>query len=170
MEYHTIEHTADVGIEVSAASLEELFSGAAEGMLSIMLGGVEIAPTASTEVEIQAGDLAELMFKWLNELIFLVGARGLALGAVQVRSVTAGGDGRERGAAGDAAEEAGAAATADDAPGPGRSASSIAATVGGVPLDEVEGSLETEIKAATYHELSVERRDGAWRARVIFDV
>lgn len=168
MEYHTIEHTADVGIEVSAASLEELFSGAAEGMLSIMLGGAEIAPTASTEVEIQAGDLAELMFKWLNELIFLVGARGLALGAVQVRSVTAGGDGRERGAAGDAAEEDGVAATADDAPG--RAASSIAATVGGVPLDEVEGSLETEIKAATYHELSVERRDGAWRARVIFDV
>ena len=39
------------------------------------------------------------------------------------------------------------------------------------PADELEGSVETEVKAATYHDLAL-RQTAAneWRARVVFDL
>ena len=42
----------------------------------------------------------------------------------------------------------------------------LRATARGVPVDEVPSS----VKAATFHGLRVEERDGIWRAEVIFDV
>ncbi len=66
-----IEHTADVGIEVEADSLEELFEGAAVGMSCLMLDIGKVRGVEEREVSIHASDLAEMMFKWLNELLFL---------------------------------------------------------------------------------------------------
>lgn len=42
----------------------------------------------------------------------------------------------------------------------------------GEPADMIRHAFETEIKAVTYHELSVthEEASGEWRARVLFDV
>lgn len=40
----------------------------------------------------------------------------------------------------------------------------------GEKLDYDRHEFETEIKAVTYHQLSVTREQGRWRARVIFDV
>ncbi len=49
-------------------------------------------------------------------------------------------------------------------------ATSVAATVRGEEFDPErhEGSLL--LKAATYHRVSVERRDGGWKAFVMFDI
>lgn len=47
---------------------------------------------------------------------------------------------------------------------------SLRAVVAGEPVDPVRHHLHGEVKAVTWHGLSVERRDGAWRARVILDV
>ena len=47
---------------------------------------------------------------------------------------------------------------------------SLRAVVAGEPVDPVRHRLHGEVKAVTWHGLSVERRDGAWRARVILDV
>ncbi len=46
----------------------------------------------------------------------------------------------------------------------------LAATVRGERADPHRHRLVREIKAVTYHGLVVERRDGGWVARVIFDV
>jgi SHS2 domain-containing protein len=40
----------------------------------------------------------------------------------------------------------------------------------GERFDPAVHSIETEIKAATYHGLRLERKDGGWTARMIFDV
>ncbi len=137
MRFRTIEHTADVGIEVEAAGLEELFSGAARAMFSLMVGGVEAGRSIERLVELDATDLEELLFKWLNELIFFVSAEGIALSTFDVTEVK-----EDR----------------------------LSARVLGGPLEDVREGLELEIKAATYHELSVEQRGDGWYARVIFDV
>ena len=42
----------------------------------------------------------------------------------------------------------------------------LKATARGVPVDEVPSS----VKAATFHGLRVEERDGSWRAELVFDV
>ncbi|HVN63606.1 MAG TPA: archease [Candidatus Binataceae bacterium] len=47
---------------------------------------------------------------------------------------------------------------------------SIAATLFGEPFDRKRHQLLTEIKAVTYHQLSVECVKGGWHARIIFDI
>ena len=46
----------------------------------------------------------------------------------------------------------------------------IRARLVGEKLDYERHNFETEIKAVTYHQLSVTCENGRWRARVIFDV
>lgn len=137
MRFNTIEHTADIGIEVEASSLEELFGGAGQAMFSIMVDPGTVEPALCREVSLDATDLAELMFKWLNELIFLVSAQRLMFSEFEVRSA-----GEHR----------------------------LEAVVKGEKIDPARHRLELEIKAATYHDMEVSRRDGQWYARVIFDV
>ena len=100
MKCRTIEHTADLGIEVEADSVEEL------------------------------------MFKWLNELLYVLAAEELLLSRFEVKRV----EGLR-----------------------------LEAVVVGEPVDPARHRLG-EIKAATYHQMLVERRNGSWFARVIFDV
>jgi SHS2 domain-containing protein len=87
LRFNTIEHTADTGIEVEAESLEDLFAGAARAMFSIMVDLDGVEPVLARNISLQASDLAELMFRWLNELIFVVSADRLVLGDFEVRSV-----------------------------------------------------------------------------------
>ena len=46
----------------------------------------------------------------------------------------------------------------------------LEAEVGGEKLDLARHSLKREVKAVTYHGLTVKRRDKRWEAQVIFDV
>jgi len=46
----------------------------------------------------------------------------------------------------------------------------LKAEVGGEKLDLARHSLKREVKAVTYHGLTVKRRDKRWEAQVIFDV
>jgi SHS2 domain-containing protein len=47
---------------------------------------------------------------------------------------------------------------------------SVRAVVAGEPFDPSRHHLHGEVKAVTWHGLSVEQRGGAWHARVILDV
>jgi SHS2 domain-containing protein len=132
----TIEHTADHGIEVEADSVEELFEGAASGMFSIIVNLSTVSARESRTIAIEADDLEELMFKWLNELLYVLAAEELLLSRFEVKRV----EGLR-----------------------------LEAVVVGEPVDPARHRLG-EIKAATYHQMLVERRNGSWFARVIFDV
>ncbi len=71
--YETFEHTADVGLRVRAATLEELFSEAARGLFSLIVESFdEIEPTKQFEIVVpgQPEAIDYLMFDWLNELLF----------------------------------------------------------------------------------------------------
>jgi SHS2 domain-containing protein len=46
----------------------------------------------------------------------------------------------------------------------------LEATVKGEPFDPARHSIKTEIKAVTYHQVSVREDAGKWTGRVIFDV
>lgn len=135
--YRTIEHTADIGMEVEANTLPELFEGAAYAMSSMMADPAGSVDEVEREVGLEAADLVELMFLWLNELLFLAESGGLVLSGFDV-----------------AVEGTG-----------------LRAVCRGEPLDPGKHSMKSEIKAATYHELLVERSgERGWKARVIFDV
>ncbi len=46
----------------------------------------------------------------------------------------------------------------------------LMANLGLQPFDSATDRIEQEIKAVTYHQISVTEKSGRWRARVIFDV
>jgi SHS2 domain-containing protein len=67
----TFEHTADLGLRVFASDLPNLFRTAGEGLFDVIVanrGDVQIFVTES--VVLSAETTEDLLFKWLNELIF----------------------------------------------------------------------------------------------------
>ncbi len=151
-----IDHAADVGLDVVAPTLGELFARAAAGMACLIhgadLGGDTPDPTAAAtsgrgargpsrreplverRLTLSADDPATLLRAWLRELLHWHEAEGLTL----------------RDTSFDVLDE-----------------THVEATVALAP-DTVEPI--REIKGVTLHGLVVERRDGGWVGRVIFDV
>jgi len=50
------------------------------------------------------------------------------------------------------------------------SSEAIDATLTTTPFDPLRHEILREIKAVTYHQIDVTRKDGVWKARVIFDL
>ena len=46
----------------------------------------------------------------------------------------------------------------------------LGGSAGGEPIDPIRHKIYTEIKAVTYHEMAVEKRNDRWHARIIFDI
>lgn len=67
-----LDHTADIGIVVSAQSLEEIFALAAKGMMGAIIPTGRIEEKVTRPVTVTAGDLEELLVNWLSELNFLL--------------------------------------------------------------------------------------------------
>ncbi|MDX1392834.1 MAG: archease [Gemmatimonadota bacterium] len=135
-----LDHTADVGISVRAASLRELFHRAALGMFHLVYAdetGSASSPSPEgieRPIVVEGVDVAALLVRWLRELLYLDESEA-------ARYVDA---------------------TLDDI-----AETRLAGRVrtGSSPTPPVR-----ELKGVTYHDLEVAREDGGWRARVVFDV
>lgn len=135
--YEVIEHTADIGLRVSAATLEELFAEAGRGLLALIVENPEaVEPRQSLDLALSAAAVEYLLFDWLAELLRVFDSRHLLLGAFQVQI-----DGL-----------------------------ALHARASGEPADPARHRLLREIKAITYHRLSVERANSGWRAEFIVDI
>ena len=76
--FETFDHTADIGLRVEAASLEELFVEAARGLMSLLLENVhDVRPTVEESISLVGSEVDYLLFDWLNELLFHFESRGL---------------------------------------------------------------------------------------------
>jgi len=70
--FETFEHTADIGLRITASSWEELFSEAGRGLFSLIVANLDdVRETESRQVEIAGKDKDYLLFDWLNELLAL---------------------------------------------------------------------------------------------------
>lgn len=73
-----IEHTADAGVEITAASREELFVLGARALYQLTLDYDAVGCERELRLELAAPDFAELFHEWLAELLYLFDARSLA--------------------------------------------------------------------------------------------
>jgi SHS2 domain-containing protein len=71
MRYQLVDHTADFGIRVFGASLEELFRNAAFGLFDQLTDLQRIRGTSRQSVSVKGDDYPDLMVNWLRELLFL---------------------------------------------------------------------------------------------------
>ena len=74
--YETFDHTADVGVRVSAPDLAGLFREAARGLLSLLVEDVHsVNPVQRVTIKLQEADREYLLFDWLRELLYLYDAQ-----------------------------------------------------------------------------------------------
>ena len=71
MGYRQIDHTADVGLIISADSLSALFDDAARGMFSLIVEGDAPGAVETRSIRIAADDREGLLVDWLRELLYL---------------------------------------------------------------------------------------------------
>lgn len=83
-----IEHTADVGLKITAPSIEQLFMLAAEGMFEIIIPERKVNSTEKIKVTVNAIDREELIINWLSELNFLFQTRQFLLKKVAALEIS----------------------------------------------------------------------------------
>ena len=66
-----IEHTADIGLTAYGQNLAEAFGNAAYGLFSIMTDTRKVRRIESRKIELHANSPEDLLFEWLNHLIYL---------------------------------------------------------------------------------------------------
>ena len=75
--YQLFDHTADIGLDVTAPTLRLLFEQAAFALFDVMLESAtgDAADLDAVEICVEAADLEELMVRWLAELLSLHDAK-----------------------------------------------------------------------------------------------
>jgi SHS2 domain-containing protein len=74
--YREIEHTADVGIEVTADNLPALFASAGEALYALIVDPATINLDADISISATGNDPEELLHAWLCELLALFNVQG----------------------------------------------------------------------------------------------
>ena len=72
--YEYLEHTADLKFKAYGKSLEELFKNSALAMLNTITNTKKIKKSKEFKINVKGKDQEELLFEFLNELIFLLDA------------------------------------------------------------------------------------------------
>jgi len=139
--FREIDHTGDIGIQVTASTLPQLFERAAAGTVRVLTDPNTIRPTDATAITVDGHDLEALMVRWLSELNYRHTVDHVLYGAFEVGSI-------------DETDES----------------LTLTATVRGEPIDPDRHPVYTEIKAITFHGLDVHRTDDGWAVQVIFDM
>jgi SHS2 domain-containing protein len=68
--YEIFEHTADMGLRVRGATLNELFAEAGRGLASMLIENSErVRPLEARTFQIDANDRVDLMVDWLSQLL-----------------------------------------------------------------------------------------------------
>jgi len=77
MGYEYLEHRADIGMRVSADTLEGIFQDAAEGLFNIIYDAHTVSPIKSFSLLVQAPTLEFLVIEFLNEIVSLMDRKGI---------------------------------------------------------------------------------------------
>jgi SHS2 domain-containing protein len=83
--YELIDHTADVGIRVMAASLDALFETAALALTELMTDTTMVEPRLERTVDVKEESLDLLLVCWLQEVLYLIDTEGLVFSVFEVR-------------------------------------------------------------------------------------
>ncbi|WP_049983304.1 archease [Halorubrum sp. BV1] len=168
MTYALRDHTADVAVEATGETLSELFAAVADGLTA---ASCESVPTTGDRFAftVRAERPEALLFDYLDRLIYERDVRAVLpadhrCSVSGSRTTTADTTTSDTTTADTTAVDTTAAEGAD---GRDDDAWTVDASARGVPLDDVTAR---EIKAVTYSEMTLERRDGEWYAYVVFDV
>ncbi|MEM1578383.1 MAG: archease [Archaeoglobaceae archaeon] len=71
MKYRFVDHTADIAFEVYGSTLEEMLENSAYAFYHAFVDVTKLKGNERKIVEVEAEEEDLLLYKWLNELLFL---------------------------------------------------------------------------------------------------
>src|SRR5439155_288368 len=83
-DYEFFEHTADIGVRVTGATLAELFVNAARAMYEALGELQKSGARSQKSVELTAASLEDLLHDWLAELLYEVEANHILYDEMKV--------------------------------------------------------------------------------------
>ncbi len=139
--YNIIDHSADIGLEIEADTVESLFESAAVGMISIIADSNEVKSDAHFDIILSEATYEDLLVEWLKELLFIFASNNYILNKFKIK-----------------VEETDS------------ERKSLTAKCYGELFNPEKHPLKTEIKNVTYHKLNVSHSSSKWKGTVIFDL
>lgn len=141
MPYRFIDHTADIAVEVEAASMEDLFALACHAWRDAALESCDTCSTDSRFITLSANNYEELLITLLNELNYLLYSGRWSFNSVGSIELNKFADGV-----------------------------TVNAEVLGEDYNSETERIKVEIKAVTYHDIRIEEHEGRFGTRIVFDI
>ncbi len=138
--FELFEHKADVGVRGFGRTLEEAFEECAKSMFSVMVDLGEVEAKEPVKMEVEAADKEQLLVNFLNELLYLQDVKEMMFNRFDLYITDGTGKWRLEGKA------------------------------FGERINKEKHEFKTEVKAASYHQLKVEKQAGKWVAQCVIDV
>jgi SHS2 domain-containing protein len=89
--YETFDHTADLGLRVRAATLDQLFAEAGEALFSVIVEDFgTVRPLRQVNMQVAGADRVFLLFDWLKELLYYFDSEHLLFARFEVHVGPAG--------------------------------------------------------------------------------
>jgi len=158
--YRFLEHATDAVVEAEGKSIWEAFAAAADAAVDLTLDRDLVAEDGHVEIRAEGEDLSYLLYSWLEEIVFALITRGFAIRRVEI----------DEGASSDL--DAAAAYDGGSGSSSGNNAEPLVihARAYGEPLDLGRHGFRVEIKAPTFHEMSITRSETGASVRFLLDL
>ena len=131
---------ADLAFEAEGDSVVELFHAATEALLQTLADPLTVAVTWERKIEHVCGDLDELLFEWLSDLVYWKDAAGVVFHDADLSVIQDG------------------------------TTWTLAAVLRGAPVDQSTQTLHNDVKGVTKHLYHVKQQGMRWYAQVVIDV
>ena len=87
-DYTLLDHTADLGIKLRGTDLKNLFEAAGLTLMHLMIRGESSGKAHSINISVSGKDLADLMVRWLGEILYLFEGEHLVVTSIHIDSVS----------------------------------------------------------------------------------
>lgn len=139
-EFNFLDHPADIAVEIKAESIEKLFEIAAEAWKSSALESVSTESPFELHINIESLTMEELLVEFLSELNFILFSRRLVFSKIKNLSIIQ------------------------------DSTLRLQSVIYFEDFNPLKHQIKAEIKAITFHQMSIEKTDSGFFTRMIFDI
>lgn len=138
--FEFLEHTADVYVAAYGATIEEAFENAALAMFEVMIDTRAVKPELKETVQVVAEDKYALLYAWLEKLLLKFEIEGKLYRKFKVKICKK------------------------------LAGYTLEAEIFGEPFDPKRHPSRVAVKAVTYHQMEITKKDGGFSAKVILDI
>lgn len=138
--YRFLEHMTDAVIEAYGDTLEEAFEQAAKGLNDTMIDLEGVKPDRELQIQAEGHDIESLLFDWLDKVMLTLVADAIVMSDFSVKINKTNGG------------------------------YALAGIAKGEKLDLKKHAYKVEIKAVTYHEMSVKQENDKTAVRFLLDL